>query len=115
MSCTQVNATAILVPCELDELVRGQEAAFVDRFLPLVRSANVTLDLGCVERIDAAGIAALVALYSAAHDAGCDFTVTHANHHVAEILSLVGLDRILLCCRVPQARAAEMCFEAPAA
>ncbi len=115
MSAMVMNATAIVVPCELDELVRGRETAFVERLIPQVRRENVTLDLGCVERIDAAGIAALVSLYSAAHSAGRDFTVTHANHHVAEILSLVGLDRILLCCRLPQVPATDMCFEAPAA
>lgn len=115
MNCTQVNATSIVVPCDLDELVRGREITFVERMMPLVRSENVTLDLVHVERIDAAGIAALVSLYSAAHDAGCDFTVSHANHHVAEILSLVGLDRILLCCRVSQPQSAEICCEAPAA
>jgi anti-anti-sigma regulatory factor len=56
----------------------------------------VTLDLTHVERIDAAGIAALISLYWCADAAGNRFTVVNASAHVAEILALVGLDRILL-------------------
>ena len=62
----------------------------------LVLKYNVTLDLGGVERIDAAGIAGLVALYQRAQSAGHSFRVTNVPERVAEILSMVGLERFLI-------------------
>lgn len=117
MNGTSMNATEtrLIVPCGLHELVRGQETALLERLTPIVRRESVTLDLAHVERIDAAGIAALIALYGAARDAGQAFNVCDANHHVAEILALVGLDRILLSCRTAPAGQTEVCFAAPAA
>jgi len=79
--------------CDLPELVRGCDRLLLEEMTPLVRRQNVTLDLKGVERIDAAGIATLIRLYLLAHEAEHDFTVTNASAHVAEILSLVGLDR----------------------
>ena len=81
---------------ELTELVRGNEQKLLARLSPLVRQQNVTLDLGRVERIDAAGISALLSLYASARAAGHLFTVTNPSPHVAEILALVGLRRVLL-------------------
>ena len=81
---------------ELTELVRGNEQRLLERVAPLVRRQCVSLDLGSVERIDAAGIAALISLYGSAQDAGHSFTVMNASPRVAQILSLVGLERILL-------------------
>jgi anti-anti-sigma factor len=78
------------------ELVRGQEHALVERVKPLVRCQSVRLDMRRVERIDAAGIAALIKLYCAAHDAGYAFTIVHATPRVKEILSLVGLIHVLV-------------------
>ena len=49
-----------------------------------------------VERIDAAGIAALISLYRLASEAGHHFSVSSASPHVVELLALVGLDRILM-------------------
>jgi ABC-type transporter Mla MlaB component len=49
--------------CELTELVRGSDRRLVDEMAPLVRREDVALDLRSVERIDAAGIAALISLY----------------------------------------------------
>lgn len=83
-------------PKDLHELVRGQERELVERLTPVVEKQSVTLDLAHVERIDAAGIAALISLYSSARNAGHAFNVAHASHHVAEILNVVGLDRILV-------------------
>lgn len=80
---------------ELTELVRGHEAALLERLLPLVRTRSVTLDMSPVERIDAAGIAALISLYCTASRAGHEFRVTYATPRVEEILCLVGLERIL--------------------
>lgn len=81
---------------ELTELVRGYDRSFVEQMAPLVRSQSVSLDLSSVRRIDAAGIAALISLYRIAYEAGHCFSVSHAAPHVAELLSLVGLDGFLL-------------------
>lgn len=62
---------------------------------PLVRRQSVRLDFSSVERIDAAGLASLITLYCDARQAGHDFTISNPSHHVAEILSIVGLNTIL--------------------
>jgi anti-anti-sigma regulatory factor len=80
---------------ELTELVRGNEQALLARFTPLVHRQSVTLDLSHVRRIDAAGIAALISLHANAYAAGHCFAIANPTPHVAEILSLVGLERIL--------------------
>jgi anti-anti-sigma regulatory factor len=80
----------------LTELVRGHDQDVLDRFTPIVRRQSLNLDLHAIERIDAAGIAALILLYRTACDAGHRFTVSNASQRVAEILIIVGLDRILL-------------------
>jgi anti-anti-sigma regulatory factor len=80
---------------ELTELVRGHDAPFLEGFLPLVRTRSLMLDMSPVQRIDAAGIAALITLYCAASRAGHVFKVAHAAPRVEEILCLVGLERIL--------------------
>ncbi|MGB7267603.1 MAG: STAS domain-containing protein [Terracidiphilus sp.] len=85
-----------LEPGELTEFVRGNEQRLIERVLPMVRTQSVALDLRFVERIDAAGLAALIKLYTAARDAGHTFTVVNPKPHVAEILSLVGLNALLL-------------------
>lgn len=85
-----------VVPEGFSSLVRGDEECLLEQLLPLVRRQQVRLDLGCIERIDAAGIAALITLYRAARDAGSCFAVTNPRPHVREILTVVGLDRFLL-------------------
>jgi anti-anti-sigma factor len=79
----------------MTELVRGQEEKLLARLEPLVRSRSVTLDMSHVERIDAAGIAALIRLYRLAAETGHSFAVSHPSPRVEEILSLVGLERLL--------------------
>ncbi len=81
---------------KLTELVRGQEQGLLQRLAPLVRMQSVTLDLGRVERIDAAGIAALITLYCDSCKAGHAFNVSNPTARVAEMLALVGMDRIFL-------------------
>lgn len=81
---------------ETMELVRGQEQRFLEKLVPVVESQSVLLDLGSVDRIDAAGLAALITLYCDACKAGHHFTVARPRRHVREILSVVGLDRVLL-------------------
>ena len=87
---------ATYAPAQMTELIRGQNESLLEQVMPLVRRQNVTLDLQSVERIDAAGIAALISLYGCARDVGHRFTVVNASPRVAGILTLVGLDRILL-------------------
>jgi len=83
-------------PCELNELVRGCELHLIEEMTPVVRRQSVSLDLRSVERIDAAGIAALISLYRIASEAGHRFSVSNAEPRVAEVLALVGLDSILI-------------------
>jgi anti-anti-sigma factor len=85
-----------LEPAELSELVRGQDQVLLQHVGPLVRERSVTLDLASVERIDAAGITALVALYRSARESGHCFSVTNVSARVAQILTVVGLDRFLI-------------------
>lgn len=83
-------------PEGITELVRGNEGRLLERMTPLVCRESVWLDLGRVERIDAAGVAALITLYRMALEAGRRFRVTNPRPHVAEILGLLGLDGILM-------------------
>jgi anti-anti-sigma factor len=100
---------------ELTELVRGNEHGLLARFIPLVRRQSVILDLGRVQRIDAAGIAALISLHANAYEAGHCFTVVNTTPHVAEILSLVGLERILVSRNTVERSYPDSRFERPAA
>ena len=94
---TEMTAPAQLTEqANVAELVRGSEQSLLAWLSPLARQQSVTLDLRSVERIDAAGIAALISLYRTASEAGHCFTVINPSPHVAEILALVGLDRVLL-------------------
>jgi anti-anti-sigma factor len=117
MTCILSNKanTLLIAPSDLNELVRGKELEFVDRIAPIVRRQSVTLDLSHVDRIDAAGIAALISLYGSAHSAGNEFDVVRASPRVAEILTLVGLDRILVSHNAVPGPQSEACFVQPAA
>lgn len=100
---------------KMTELVRGQDTELMQRVAPLVREHNVSLDLRAVERIDAAGIAALISLYGLARNAGHQFAVANASARVQGILALVGLDRILLSQYVIRDSHSDDCRERPAA
>ncbi|MGA9063431.1 MAG: STAS domain-containing protein [Terracidiphilus sp.] len=84
------------VVLRMKELVRGEEQGFLEELAPMVVRESVALDFGLVERIDAAGLAALITLYTDACKAGHTLTVSRPCRHVREILHLVGLDRILM-------------------
>ncbi len=91
------------------ELVRGREQEFLRELEPLVLRQNVTLDLEDTERIDAAGLAALVTLYCDACKSGHRFAVANPSPRVRQVLALVKLDAILVagnteefCCFRPQ-------------
>jgi|SRR5580693_6024911 anti-anti-sigma factor len=93
---TEQNEMKVAAPNGMTELVRGTDHGLVAQLEPLVRQRNVTLDLRAIDRIDAAGIAALISLYGCAHQAGHEFRLCNVPARVAEILAIVGLDRILL-------------------
>jgi anti-anti-sigma factor len=92
---TAANSFPIALP-ELAELVRGNEQLLLERLQPLVRRQHVTLDLENIERIDAAGLAALITLYCDACQAGYRFGISNPSARVREILALVGLDALLV-------------------
>src|ERR1035441_3620327 len=70
---------------KLTELVRGNDQRLLEQMRPLVRRQSVALDLASVQRIDAAGISALISLYTYARETGHSFTVSNASPRVAEI------------------------------
>lgn len=82
--------------CGQTEIVRGCERYLVDEMTPIVRHQDVSLDMSAVERIDAAGIAALISLYRLAEESGHRFSVLNVAPHVHELLTLVGLEHILV-------------------
>ena len=114
VKCNTIN-TVLFTTDKMGELVRGQDQELMRRVSPLVRQRDVSLDLGNVERIDAAGIAALISLYGHARESGHIFTVANASARVAEILTLVGLDRILLSQNAVVKSHSAPCCERPAA
>jgi anti-anti-sigma factor len=83
-------------PAKGIELVSGREKELLAWLSPVVRRQSVTLDMHSILRIDAAGVAALVSLYASAQQAGHRFSVANLSPRVAEVLKLVGLERILL-------------------
>jgi anti-anti-sigma factor len=106
----------IAFPGNLHELVRGQEQRLLRELEPVVCNNSITLDMRQIERIDAAGISSLISLYGAAHASGHEFAIVNASARVAEILQIVGLDRILISSSqaVPCPQG-DPCFEMPAA
>jgi len=92
---TTANSSQTALP-GLAELVRGNEQLLLERLQPLVRRQHVTLDLENIERIDAAGLAALITLYCDACQAGYRFGISNPSARVREILALVGLDALLV-------------------
>lgn len=94
-----------------NELTRGNEQFFLERLIPLVRENDLELAMDTVERIDAAGLSALIKLYCEATNSGHRFTISRARRHVREVLFLVGLDRLLLNAE----EQAEPCLERSAA
>jgi anti-anti-sigma factor len=110
-----VAQTPITVPENLHELVRGEEQRLLKELEPAVQEHSVTLDMRQIERIDAAGIAALITLYGTACAAGHSFTLINASHRVREILALVKLDRILLSEHQAPRMKDDPCYAMPAA
>jgi anti-anti-sigma factor len=117
MNCilNQLTEAVVATPPDMSELVRGNESCLIQRVAPLLRDQSVVLDLSAIDRIDAAGIAALISLYGIGRSAGHRFTVCNASVRVAEILTLVGLDPILVSHDAVWAPQSASCFERPAA
>ena len=78
------------------ELVSGKAERLLEQLNPLVRARSVCLDLSPIQRIDAAGVAVLTKLYCAARETGHGFAVANLRPRVAEVLALVGLDKVLV-------------------
>jgi anti-anti-sigma factor len=110
-SASNPLAAVIAVNCEL---VRGTEAQVIRELLPRVKQESVTLNLAGVERIDAAGIAALITLYCSSVEARTEFYIVDPSPHVLELLRIVGLESILIADGRP-AGSARTCLECPAA
>ncbi|MGA2653826.1 MAG: STAS domain-containing protein [Terracidiphilus sp.] len=90
------TTTMAIEAADSTELVRGHDQWLLQRIMPLVHHQSLVLDFSPIERIDAAGIAALISVYATACQEGHNFTICNPSRHVAKILALVGLDRILL-------------------
>jgi anti-anti-sigma factor len=112
--CQPVEAL-VMAPDHMTELVRGEEQCLVQCVAPLLREQDVVLDLNRIERIDAAGIAALISLYSTARAHGHTFSVRCPSPRVAEMLSLVRLEDVLVSHNAVLASHCEACCERPAA
>ncbi len=95
MNTNRVESAGIS-SCGIKELVRGQEHGFLEELAPAVVRENVALDFGEVERIDAAGLAALIHALCDACKAGHTLTVSRPNRHVRGILQLSASTRILV-------------------
>jgi anti-anti-sigma regulatory factor len=92
-----------LPPIEtLTELVRGNDQLLLEHYLPLVRKAPISLDFVSVRRVDAAGVSALLTLYTTAHKAGHGFAILNASARVTQTLAMLGLDILLLARAEPQ-------------
>jgi anti-anti-sigma factor len=111
----QPGEALVVAPDNMTELVRGDEQCLIQRVAPLLREKDVVLDLNRIERIDAAGIAALISLYSMARNHGHTFAIKCVSPRVAEMLTLVGLDNILISHNAVFASQCEAAFERPAA
>jgi anti-anti-sigma factor len=92
-STTDHPIAAVALNCEL---VRGTEEQILEVLLLRVKQESLALDLAGVERIDAAGIAALITLYCTAIEAGTEFYVVNPSARVLDLLRLVGLESILV-------------------
>jgi len=98
---SQATIATVAVHCDL---VRGTEDRVLSELMPRVKLESVALDLSDVERMDAAGIAALIALYCTAVESGTDFYVVSPSVRVLDMLRLVGLESILLPAVAPEER-----------
>jgi anti-anti-sigma factor len=109
------NTTRVVAPGGMTELVRGTDHILVATLAPMVRQQDVALDIAPIHRIDAAGIAALISLYGAAHESGHTFVVCNVAPRIDDILRLVGLEAILVSHDMALPQRSENCLEQSAA
>ncbi len=95
MNNLRQNSSTQLVSGSRD-LIKGQEQELLEELRPIIRRQSVRLDLSRTERIDAAGLAALVSLYRDARENGHEFAVVNPPRRVARVLAIVGLDRMIV-------------------
>jgi anti-anti-sigma regulatory factor len=107
--------TTVRVASETTEIVRGQEDKFLGQLEPIVRNHSIELDMSPVERIDAAGISALIRVYCDAMQAGRRFTVLNPQPHVLAIMAIVGIDRVLMAPNADGTRSTALGMELSAA
>lgn len=112
---SEANSIRVVAPTGMTELVRGSDHLLVAKLAPVVRQHDVALDLAPVERIDAAGIAALISLYHCARENGHNFSVYNVATRIEDILHLVGLDHILVLHDGILAATRQCCVGQPAA
>ncbi len=112
---SETSAIRVMSPGELTELVRGTDHILLALLAPMVQQYNVALDLTRIRRIDAAGIAALISLYSCALESGHTFCAFNVAPRIDDILRLVGLESLLVSHDAIQAMACEGCREQTAA
>lgn len=98
-SCASVEellfADELLVHCTEEALVRGREQAMLAQLLPLVAANNVVLSLEQVQKIDAAGLGALVLLYGEARKVRRSFRLIKPSRIVKGLIRIVGLELVL--------------------
>ena len=77
-------------------LIRGCEASFLAELESRAVDSDLELDLGQVERIDAAGIGALLHLRALADQAGRRLSISSASRRATEVIRLVGLESVFM-------------------
>jgi anti-anti-sigma factor len=85
-----------VVICTEDVLVRGHEQSLLDELLPLVAKNDVALSLERVQKIDAAGLGALVTIYRLAREVGHTFRLIKPSRIVRGVICAVGLESALM-------------------
>lgn len=95
--CLQASlAGARLLECP-PRLIRGSEAELIATVLPVLQTSCVILDMSAVEVIDAGGVGSLMMLRQVAEQSGTTLSLINPTQHTREILTVLGLDSVLLC------------------
>lgn len=97
IDCLQASLGAARMLACPSRLVRGNEAELLAAVLPMVRSTGVILDISAVTTIDAAGVGLLATLRQVAERSGTSLFLVNPSRRTREILTLLGLDSVLLC------------------
>ncbi len=96
-SPTQLDVTIDKTPCEITVHCTGRVTSDTTELLkttvkPLLsQSKRIALDLANVSYMDSAGLGTLVALYTSARAASCQFRLINLNQRLKELLSVTQL------------------------